>query len=172
MSKAKMKISQEIIPDKVLGEGKYFRDFLTAIKNQDCKSVLSVLDDTVYFSTGERTDGIFRRKDRFFEEKHKFLICDLFFETRTLQKKIAILFDTNQIEPSFVSPRDWLEKSMEIRFITMEGGSNGDEVNIVFLGGRYFHPEDHFRNSRDLDFMFRCPSGFQKKCYLYSFTVY
>lgn len=101
-----------------------------------------------------------------------FSVCELFFDTMTVQKKIAILFNTDEIEPSFISPRDWVKKSMEIRFIAMEATSDGDEVNIVFLGGRYFHTEDHYRNSRDLDFLFRCPEGFHKKCFLYSYTLH
>ncbi len=172
ITKLKEPMVQEIIPDKELGDGVYYRDFLKAIKNNDCKVILSILDDTVYFSTGEKTDAIFRRKDEYLEEKYKFSICDLFFDTHTLQKKIAILFNTEEIELSFISPREWVDKSMKIRFIAMKATSDGDEVNIAFFGGRYFYPEDHYRNSRDLDFMFRCPSGFQKKCYLYSYTAY
>lgn len=172
MTKAKKPIAQEIIPDKELGEGVYYRDFLNAIKIQDCKAILSVLDDTVYFSVGEKTDGIFKRKDGFLEEKSRFSICDLFFDAITLQKKIAILFNTNEIEPSFLSPREWLDKSMKIRFIAMKATSDGDEVNIAFFGGRYFYPEDQYRNSRDLDFLFRCPDGYLKKCYLYSYTAH
>lgn len=163
---------QRVVVAEKLGEGKYYKDFIASIKNKDCKSIQNVSDDTVYFSAGERTNAIFRRKNGFLEDKHKFSLCDLFFDTKIMQRKIAVLFETEELEPSFISPLEWLNKSKKISFLAMEATSDGDEVNVAFLGGRYFYPEEPYRNSRDLDFLFRCPNGFQKKCYLYSYTAY
>lgn len=157
----------KIIVDAELGDGAYFNEFLEAIKNNDCKQILSKLDDKVYFSLGENSNAMFSRKTGYQEEKLKFSICDLFFDSNIVQQRVIEIFETNDFEYEYGSPRDWLDKSRKIRFITMEEKNGGSKVNIVFLGGRSFKPE---AESRDVDFLFSCPDGFMRKCFLYSFS--
>lgn len=157
----------KIIVDDELGDGAYFKDFLDAIKNKDCKHILSMLDEKVHFSLGEGTNAIFSGKTGYREEKLKFSICDLFFDSIIVKQRVIDILETNDFEYEYGSPRDWLDKSREIRFITMEEKNGGSKVNVVFLGGRSFKPE---AESRDVDFLFSCPDGFMKKCFLYSFS--
>jgi hypothetical protein len=161
---------QQIVVDKELGEGKQFKEFLNSIRTKNCNGIVSNLDDTVYLSLGEGIDAEFRRKDKFREQKWGYSICDLFFDRGVLPSKFGRPAPVYSEDPYFLNSAHWLEKSIEIRFIAMKATSSGDEVNAAFFGGRHYYPDQPGRTSRDVDFLFRCPNGFQEKCYLYSYS--
>lgn len=150
--------TQQIIIDKGLGQGTQFMEFLNAIRIKNCAGIISNLDDSVILSFGEGIEVEFIRRDLFKERKRGFTVCDLLFETKELY---------NYLEDSMIeSSSFWLGKSSEIRFIAMDETSAGygKKVNVALFGGRYSKPNT---SSRDVDFMFRCPIGFNKKCFLY-----
>lgn len=172
VSKAPLpKGKQQVIVDKELGDGKYYKEFLLSVENNDCKAIQDNLDDIVYFGISDIRDTsfIFKRTNGYLEDRNNFSICDLFFNSSIMQKRVSLLLPDNDIIKSLISPREWLTKSKKIRLIAME---KVGEVDIAFFGGRYSNQEEPFNNSRDLDIWFRCPEGFQKKCYLYSYTAY
>ncbi|MBM9592373.1 hypothetical protein JWG41_18160 [Leptospira sp. 201903075] len=160
---------QRIVIDKKLGEATYFKEFLSTIKNKDCITLLNYFDDTVNFSFGERQNGTFQRSTSFLEVKYLFSACDLFFDSTEMRRRLSFLGGNSLSNLHFSSPLDMLEKSLEIRFLATEGENKESEVDLALIGGLIQRPETH---SRKVDFKFRCPDGFLRKCYMYTFTFY
>ncbi|TGK48735.1 hypothetical protein [Leptospira bouyouniensis] len=165
------KLEPKIIVDKEIGDGHFYKEFIQNIKSNDCKAIQDNLDEEVYYYLSDFRDVsfTFKKIDRYLEKHNKFSICDLFFNSTIMQTRFRVLLPSNEeIIKSLISPRDWLNKSRRIRFI----GMKNKEVDVAFFGGRYFHPAEPYNDSRDLDIWFRCPSGFDQKCFLYSITAY
>lgn len=153
--------------DKELGEAIYLKQFVEAIKNQNCVSLLKNLDEKVEFQFGERKIRTFEHENAYLESNFLFSICNLFFDTKVMRERLLLLGGTNLSNLQYLSPLGVLEKSPEIKMIISETKEQEKDVKVIFSGAM----NDRFESiSRDVEFKFHCPIGFQNQCLLFYFS--
>lgn len=151
--------------DEKLGEAIYLKQFVEAIKNQDCVSLLKNLDEKVEFQFGERKISAFEHENAYLETNFLFSICNLFFDTKVMRERLLLLGGTSLSNLEYLSPLAVLEKSPEIKMIASE--TKEQDVKVIFGGAM----NERFETiSRDVEFKFHCPNGFQNQCLLFYFS--
>ncbi|TGN14193.1 hypothetical protein [Leptospira ilyithenensis] len=145
-----------------LGTGDQFKDFLKIIQSKNCANVTEILDTKFIFNRGGIKDIFeFKRKNKYKEKKHGFHVCDLFFDSKTMIERIAIIDQSELTQPFCKSPFELLSTSKGIS-IHGDDSENRKDVFVNF----YSRKKGSQIDSNDAILLFSCPRGFNFKCYL------